>query len=131
MVFAQASAPTGWTKSTANNDKALRVVNGSGGGTGGSVAFETAFASQTIPTHSLSTSELPNLAHDHELKGYTGTMGSLDNMIKGNAASGLATIDTSPVQIRALGNALGATAHGHGSVDLNVSYVDVIIATKD
>jgi hypothetical protein len=47
MLFFQANAPTGWTKVTSQNDKAFRVVSGSGGGTGGSVAFETAFASQT------------------------------------------------------------------------------------
>ena len=48
MVFFQTAAPTGWTKSTTNNDKALRVTSGDGGGTGGSVAFETAFASQAV-----------------------------------------------------------------------------------
>jgi len=45
MLFWQANAPTGWTKITSQNDKAFRVVSGSGGGTGGDVAFETAFAS--------------------------------------------------------------------------------------
>lgn len=35
MIFAQASAPTGWTKITTQNDKALRVVSGSTGGTAG------------------------------------------------------------------------------------------------
>ena len=28
VVFAQASAPTGWTQDTTHNDKALRVVSG-------------------------------------------------------------------------------------------------------
>ena len=49
MVFHQASAPTGWTQITTQNDKALRVVSGVGGGTGG--------------THSLSTP--PNISHTH------------------------------------------------------------------
>ena len=52
MIFQQTAAPTGWTKDTSNNDKALRITSGSVG-TGGSVAFETAFASQT-PAGSLS-----------------------------------------------------------------------------
>jgi len=30
-VFFQSSAPTGWTKVTTHNDKALRVVSGTGG----------------------------------------------------------------------------------------------------
>ena len=47
MLFVQATAPTGWTQVTTHNDKALRIVSGTGAGTGGSVDFETAFASQT------------------------------------------------------------------------------------
>ena len=48
MVFNQTSAPTGWTKVTSNVDnRALRVVSGSAG-SGGSVAFTTAFASQSV-----------------------------------------------------------------------------------
>ena len=56
ILFYQAAAPTGWTKSTTNDNKALRVVSGAtGGSAGGSVAFTTAFASQT-PAGSVSTS---------------------------------------------------------------------------
>ena len=48
MLFAQTSAPTGWTKDTSNYDgSALRVVTGTAS-TGGSVAFTTAFASQSV-----------------------------------------------------------------------------------
>lgn len=36
MAFFQASVPTGWTQDTSQNDKVLRVVSGSGGGSGGS-----------------------------------------------------------------------------------------------
>jgi len=47
MLFAQTAAPTGWTKSTAHDNKALRVVSGTTS-SGGSVDFTTAFASQAI-----------------------------------------------------------------------------------
>jgi len=48
MLFAQTSAPTGWTKNTSTgNNHALRVVTGSAS-TGGSVDFTTAFASQSV-----------------------------------------------------------------------------------
>lgn len=48
MLFAQTSAPTGWTKDTSNYDgSAIRVVTGTAS-TGGSVAFTTAFASQSV-----------------------------------------------------------------------------------
>jgi len=53
MLFAQTSAPTGWTKNTTTGDNsALRVVTGTAS-TGGSQGFTTAFASQT-PTGSVS-----------------------------------------------------------------------------
>lgn len=47
MIFIQSSAPTGWTRVSQNN-KALRVVSSSGGGTGGNLAFSSAFASRTF-----------------------------------------------------------------------------------
>ena len=47
MLFQQTSAPTGWTKSTTHNDKALRVVSGTVS-SGGSSAFSTAFGTPTV-----------------------------------------------------------------------------------
>src|SRR5262245_4467957 len=47
MLFVQTSAPTGWTKGSTHNDKALRLVTGAAGA-GGSTAFTTVFASRTI-----------------------------------------------------------------------------------
>ena len=41
MTFYQASAPTGWTQYTGANDLALRVVDGTGGGGGGSYNVST------------------------------------------------------------------------------------------
>ena len=46
MLFQQTSAPTGWTKQTTHNDKALRVVSGTAG-SGGNSAFTTIFANRT------------------------------------------------------------------------------------
>lgn len=57
MLFYQAAAPTGWTKSTAHNDKALRVVSGTGGGSGG--------------THALSSP--PSISHTHTGPSHTHT----------------------------------------------------------
>lgn len=57
MVFYQAAAPTGWTQSTAHNDKALRVVSTSGGGSGG--------------THGLTSP--PSLTHTHTGPSHTHT----------------------------------------------------------
>tara|TARA_R110000737_G_scaffold318929_1_gene329940 strand:- start:313 stop:972 length:660 start_codon:yes stop_codon:yes gene_type:complete len=77
MVFYQAAAPTGWTKSTANNDKALRVVSGSGGGVGG--------------THGLSSP--PSLAHTHTGAAHVHSVGAHSH---GNTLSAAAhTLTTS------------------------------------
>ena len=69
-VFYQASAPVGWTQVTTHNNKALRVVSGVGAGSGGSVAFTTAFASQTpagtVGGTALTAAQLP--AHNHPIK---------------------------------------------------------------
>lgn len=46
IMFQQTAAPTGWTKDTTQNDKALRVVSGAAS-TGGTTAFSTVFASRT------------------------------------------------------------------------------------
>lgn len=49
MLFQQTAAPTGWTKDTTHNNKALRLVSGAVT-VGGSVAFTTAFSSATATT---------------------------------------------------------------------------------
>lgn len=46
MLFQQTAAPTGWTKQTTHNNKALRVVSGAAG-SGGSTAFTSVFTSRT------------------------------------------------------------------------------------
>jgi len=49
MLFYQTAAPTGWTKLTVDNNKALRVVSGSGGNSGGNVSFTGAFTNRSVP----------------------------------------------------------------------------------
>lgn len=77
-IFYQAAAPTNWTKSTTNNDKAIRIVSGLTGGTaGGTTAFSSVLASRTIlqgnlPNVSLSFS-LTAASHSHTFSGTTGT----------------------------------------------------------
>ena len=68
MIFAQTSAPTGWTKSTTHNDKALRVVSGTAG-SGGTVAFSTAFTNQGVSGTVGSTTSTGTV-------GVSGTVGS-------------------------------------------------------
>lgn len=64
-VFLQAAAPTGWTKVTTQTGKALRVVSGSGGGTGGSL--DPASAITLAHTHTVPT----DADHTHVLQDHT------------------------------------------------------------
>lgn len=54
QLFVQSTAPTGWTKDTTHDNKAIRVVTGTAS-SGGTVDFDVAFASQT-PTGTVATS---------------------------------------------------------------------------
>jgi hypothetical protein len=67
VVFAQASAPTGWTQDTSNNDKALRVVSGAGGGTGGTHAFSSPPSTSHTHTGASHTHSTPSHSHSHSL----------------------------------------------------------------
>lgn len=137
LLFNQTSAPTGWTKSTTHNNKALRVVSGAVS-SGGTVAFTTAFASQTpagsvsvsgtVGNTTLSTDQIPGHTHSYTYSGGTG--GALSGDPGGSSTLGGTT-----------GSTGGGQSHTHSfsgsgsftgtAIDLAVQYVDVIIATKD
>ena len=136
MIFNQTAAPTGWTKVTGSGyDTELRVTTGTVG-TGGSVAFETAFASVT-PTITmsngaitLSESQIPS--HQHASLGHSGSSPS------GSNANIIIHIGTATNNQNGVGGFTGGgSAHTHtntassSAINLDVSYVDVIIATKD
>lgn len=123
MLFVQTAAPTGWTKSVTHDNKALRVVSGAAG-SGGSVAFTTAFVSQavsgTVGNTTLTTAQIPS--HNHS-GGFNPT-----NQAIGCASSQAGTsVNT--------GSTGGGGSHNHSftgtAINLAVQYVDVIIATKD
>ena len=128
MVFAQASAPTGWTQDTtaALNDSALRLVNTAGGGTGGSVAFTTAFASGlSSASHTLSIGEIPS--HDHVMQNkfaYTAPPPGGTGFL----ADGGGGIFVGAPSTNATG---GSGGHSHSLPDFAVKYVDLIIAAKN
>jgi len=143
MLFVQTSAPTGWTKITTHNDKALRVVSGSVS-TGGSVAFTTAFASRsvtgTVGSTSLSTAQLASHTHQAlDNAGNTATQGfmTLDSTSSGSngfAAGALWNTYYQHSNGQTQTNGSGST-HNHSftgtAINLAVNYVDVIIASKD
>jgi hypothetical protein len=128
LLFQQATAPTGWTRITTFDDAALRVVSGAVS-SGGSVAFSTAFAIQSVGgsvgTTTLSTSEIPSHTHNagSTVVAAPGSGKSAIN-VRAADAGGSATSATG-----------GGSSHSHSftgtNINLAVRYVDVIIAAKD
>jgi len=141
MLFQQTAAPTGWTKQTTHNDKALRVVSGTAS-SGGTSAFSTCFQNQT-PTISvntsglsagattLSTAQMPS--HSHAVYGvYRGLSGG-DSYVGLSIHQGGWEGTTDGVG--------GGGSHSHSmsgsatgsssAITLNVQYVDLIIASKN
>jgi hypothetical protein len=134
MLFAQTSAPTGWTKNTSTgNDSALRLVTGSVS-TGGSVAFSTVFVSNravnitsvtgTIGNTTLTTPQIPSHSHTIPQQGGDtpfGIGGPGQPGTQNTGSTGGGGSHTHPLSV----------SSGSGTVDLDVKYVDVIRATAN
>ena len=145
MLFQQTAAPTGWVKETSSNNVALRVVSGTAS-TGGTVAFTTAFTSYsvaisgntgnkaaggTVANHTLSNARIPSHTHSYNRPAGGSGGGGKSSTISGSSAANT-------------GASGGSQAHNHGftgsnhnhsfsgssTVNVDVQYVDVIIATK-
>jgi hypothetical protein len=148
MLFVQTNAPTGWTKSTTHNNKALRVVSGTAT-SGGTTAFTSVFTSRT-PSGSVSGTNSGGVVSDTTLT-QTQMPSHFHTTTFTIAQSGSATANfggtsnTSPAANNRNTDSKGSgSAHGHGfsnpswsgsftgtAMDFAVQYVDVIIATKD
>ena len=61
MVFVQSNAPIGWTQDTSINDRMLRVVSGSGGGSGGTWDLSSLMTGD----HTLTLGEMPEHTHTY------------------------------------------------------------------
>jgi hypothetical protein len=120
-VFQQTSAPTSWTKQTTHNDKALRVVSGTAS-SGGTTAFSAVFTTRTITgsvgSYTLLTADIPIHTHPNGA--------AFRNIYGGPGAAAV------PANTGATG---GSGSHTHPFVgyseDFAVTYVDVIIASKN
>jgi hypothetical protein len=136
MLFVQTAAPTGWTKSTTHDNKALRIVSGTAG-SGGSVAFTTAFTSGlSAGATTLSTSQIPS--HNH-IGGFARAAGfeysnnalySYADLTSGTAVAAQASGYYTGRYAYTSSNGSGGS-HNHTLPSFAVQYVDVIIATKD
>ena len=117
VLFGQAAAPVGWTQITTHNNKALRIVSGAGGGSGGTLGMSSA----TVGDHVLSVGEMPT--HGHVAAYYelyvTPAGGGYVAFSRNSDAIGYAN---------ATGDAGSSVGHSH---PLALAYVDVILASKD
>lgn len=122
-LFQQTAAPTGWTKITTHNNKALRVVSGTAGD-GGSMAFTSAFTSRTVPLP-IHTHGVNDPGHPHTIT-YEGS-GAGSVYAEGNRASPGTARNTST----ATTGITIANAGTGNTLDFSVAYVDVILAEKN
>jgi hypothetical protein len=148
--FHQASAPTFWERITTHNNKTLRVVSGTGGGSGGTQPFTTVFATKpysasgsfsvSIGGHTLTTAQLPS--HNHSGGGTTfNAVPASFNPDGSFAGWNGGDVGRAGGWNRSGGGDSGATggggSHTHpaapgsysvsGSIDLRITYIDVIL----
>lgn len=146
IVFFQAACPTGWTQDATGNNVALRIVSGAGGGAGGTQPFTTAFASQSVTGTTdgtaISAAQMP--AHQHFVMN---TDSNSSNVTPTNSTylqrqyaaagsdaynlAGSATVATIGLSSSAGSGATHAHTFTGNAINLSVSYLDVIICTRN
>lgn len=134
MLFYQAAAPTGWTKVTTQNDKALRVVSGSGGVAGGTNAFSTVMAQTVVGNTTITTATAPA----HSVSGSASVSGNVPWIVYGFNVAGNATPSAyggGSTGISSSGSISGTAAgsggaHNH-TITMAIQYIDIILASKD
>ncbi len=145
MIFQQTAAPTGWTKDTTHNDKALRLVSGAVS-SGGTLSFSTVFGKSSTEGTAISVAQMP--AHSHGGATASGGADHTHNYDKGaiwgsglgplqsGTGSALITSATATsgasayLHTHAINSEGGGQTHAH-NMDIRVLYVDAIIAEKD
>jgi hypothetical protein len=117
MVFYQAAAPVGWTQVVTQNDKALRVVSGAGGGSGGALAVSAGLThSHTVNSH---THPITSQTSGGPSALTVGIQGGGSGQAGGNAH----THTTSGVT--------DAATPGTDAQSPALAYIDVLLASKD
>jgi hypothetical protein len=131
LLFYQASAPTGWTKVTTQDNKALRVVSETGGGSGGTTAFTTVFASRT---------DIPLLQHSHGItepnsgQGHQHTEHSAQpdrGTSNGGGRDGASEYFNRTTAFATTGITINNAGTASPTMDFAVQYIDVILCSKN
>lgn len=126
VFFCQTTPPSGWTRSTAQDDRLLRVNSSAGGGTGG--AWGVTIAAETFAHTHGGTTDSQNLdqADAH----------SILNAIDTGKTTGTGTIYDSTIGHTGSSHThtIGSDNYTHGHTvasSWKPAYKDVIMATKD
>ena len=130
-LFQQTAAPSGWTKSTTHNDKALRIVSGTAS-TGGSTAFTSVFTARTIAQANLPNVNFSGTSIQMSPAAYVSTLNKsyVGISVGGGGATNVLT-DSTSVSTSAASFGGSVPSGGSGTaMDFAVQYVDVILAQK-
>jgi hypothetical protein len=159
MLFAQPSAPVGWTLDTTHNDKALRVINTTGGAaSGGTNSWTSVMGQSNTGDHTLQLAEMsagiasaqvnsiavypagsPSWNMEVSNYGYTaagpGAMMTDPQYVIGKSLSGSPTItytnqSSANNNIGVYSSNTSGGAHNH-PITMDIQYVNVIIASKN
>jgi hypothetical protein len=154
MLFYQAAAPTGWTKLTTQNDKALRVVSGAGGAAGGSNAFSTVMAQSVVGSHTLTAAEAPYItssgsntitvfpagqpagtyyfpvSNSSWSQGVLNTGSAFVGAKSDSQAVGYTYYCQTANDISVGASNVGGAAHNH-PITMDIQYIDLILASKN
>lgn len=144
MLFRQTTPPTGWSKSTSYNNRALRVTTGSVSDYNAGFGVSSVWQSSSWGTSS-STPGLPS--HNHSDSASSGNSGShthagTQRAAGSNADAGVARYTSNNASVTGSGgnhsHSISVTVNSNGtnsthshSVDRRINYVDIIIAVKD
>jgi hypothetical protein len=148
MMFCQDAPPAGWVRETSPdfNDASIRVVTGSGGGTGGTIPFSSLFSGTTsyaakialangsVGYTALSVSQMPPHQHDTSVTNSSLFPARANYTIQYGGAGGY------PASTFVMYNTGGGEGHTHSlagitadgqiTTNFNLKYVNTIIATK-
>jgi len=140
MLFQQTSAPTGWTKQTTHNDKALRVVSGAAS-SGGTSSFTTVFTNQTPTITTSGLSAAATTLTTAMVPAHTHTVTALQNGVSGGtpAVMWCPDLNINNSSSFTTSSAFTGGSHTHSisgsatssAITLNVQYIDTIICTKN
>jgi hypothetical protein len=136
MLFWQTAAPTGWTKLTTQNDKALRVVSGSGGVSGGTNAFSTVMAQTVTGNTTLTAAMVPNLSVSCSGGSVSGTVPWISSGMNVSSNGTILAYGGGSTTVTSTGTMTGATTTGGGGVHshpmtMSIQYIDIILASKN